>query len=186
MTKSNKIETKASREVSYHRGEPRLVGGGKAAGSRKKMAKALEEHWIEIVKKSGNVFVSASEVLENLHAQGLLPLVTKANGVGDVLGAKGFKLPHAIPKGKRLYFLPAIAWKEAAISEFLALSLEVQAEKARVLEQELLGDASAVETPKTTADVAAILEDNATDDEPAEVLWQADDDDAETDEEAAA
>lgn len=176
MTETNKTETKTNREIPYHRGEPRLVGGGKSAGRRKDMTKALEGHWLEIVKKSGNVFVSASEVLENLHAEGLLTDVKKANGVGDVLGAKGFKLPHAIPNGKRLYFLPAIAWDEAMLREFMELSLSEQSEKAQALEQELLGVEPNI--PEEVRAVAQTLSDEA--DEP-ETVWSAEDDEEEQD-----
>lgn len=103
------------------------------------MVEALKVNAMKIVKEHNAVVVSAGGVLQSLKGLGLLPHVKKANGVGDVLGAKGLNLPFASRDGKRLYLIPAIGWDAEELEGFTKLSPEQQVARVRELDKELLG-----------------------------------------------
>lgn len=129
----------ASREMPDHVGPMRLPGERQEAAGRQAMADALKLNAMKIVREHNAVVVSATGVLQSLKGLGLLQHVKKANGVGDVLGAKGLNLPFASRDGKRLYLLPAIGWEAEELDEFTKLSPEEQVARVRELDKELLG-----------------------------------------------
>lgn len=129
----------ASREMPYHVGETQLPGERPNAASRAAMVEALRVNAMKIVKEHNAVVVSAGGVLQSLKGLGLLPHVKKANGVGDVLGAKGLNLPFASRDGKRVYLLPAIGWDDKELEAFTELGPEEQVARVRELDKELLG-----------------------------------------------
>lgn len=112
----------------------------RSAGARDEMKKMLPLHWKTIVNESQSVLVSAKEALKVLKGVGLLQHVSAANGLGDVLGQKGFKLPFVNEPGGRKYLIPALGWNPEEIAAFLELSGEEIVAKVRLLQLELLGD----------------------------------------------
>lgn len=135
----NSKNSTASREMPDHIGPMRLPGERQEAAGRQAMVDALKLNSMKIVKEHNAVVVSAGGVLQSLKGLGLLPHVKKANGVGDVLGAKGLNLPFATRDGKRVYLLPAIGWDDKELEAFTELGPEEQVARVRELDKELLG-----------------------------------------------
>ncbi|MES2924647.1 MAG: hypothetical protein V4819_24050 [Verrucomicrobiota bacterium] len=149
--------SQTNREIPYHRAPLHSQANRVSSVGREQMIEEIKSNWPEIVQSVKNVAVSASDTLAVLQGLGHLKHVTKSNGVGDVLGEKGLKLPHAIWKQKRLYLLPAIEWDDPMREAFHGLSNEEQMEKIQALELDLLGfDSERFETPEMKAEKEAI------------------------------
>ncbi|RYD82874.1 MAG: hypothetical protein EOP84_08795 [Verrucomicrobiaceae bacterium] len=128
-----------NREIPHHVGEIRLSGSRSPGSSRKEVIELLKSHAAEIIQEHRDIFLSAGLVLLSLHRLGHLPHVKKANGVGDVLGAKGMNLPFAVRGGKRHYLLPAVNWEPEQLDDFFQLEPAEQVRRTRQLDLELTG-----------------------------------------------
>jgi len=163
MTTTNQENNKKSREIPYHLGPLRIPRDHNLGGGRPEMINAFSTHWEEIIQRAGSVSVSAPKVLQIMHELGLLQHVAKSNGIGDVLGARHFKLPHAVHKAKRLYLIAAIPWDADEREAFFALSPAEQVDEVRALETKLLGiEDDSVALPDSKIDGAEAEDDDAT------------------------
>lgn len=158
MNSSDQKVSKPSREIANHRGPLRVPGERADSTSRQEMQELIKTHAGEIIQSVQNVTASAPEVFAVLQKLGHLGHIRKANGVGDVLGEKGLKLPFSMWKQKRHYLLLAIEWDAQTLEAFHGLSRAEQVVRTRALEMELLGfDSGKYDTPEMKAEKEAFF-----------------------------
>lgn len=86
--------------------------------------------------------LTAKQVLNVLQSEGLLSETGRglvgANSVGDVLGAKHFKLPFLQSVGKRTYLMPAVGWTPQEIAAFEEFTPADKLSRLKDLENEFV------------------------------------------------
>jgi len=115
---------------------------------REMIAEALKEHHEAVVKESGDMLLTANQVLEALKAENRLPAfiasrLKAANSTGDILGTKHLNLPFWMAGTKRVYLVPAIGWSPEERDAFDLLSSKEKSVKLEAMRQAFAAAAAA-------------------------------------------
>lgn len=121
------------------------------------MAAAISDNWKAIVENTGEVFVTAKDVLGALHALNIAYTAdggqfTKPNALGDVLGKHALDIPFKTQGGSRHYFLPALGMEEEDLRVFQGMTDQEKAEKAQQIILDLKAGLSLPDLTSETAD----------------------------------
>lgn len=132
-------------------------------GGRATAIKAISANWKPIVAHAGQVYVTAKEVLDAMHALDISyssngQKLKKSNAIGDILGKHAMKLPSEVRDGRKYYFLAAIDMEPEERQAFSLLSDQEKGRKVQAIIDGLKKEPKA-ETQQDNGESNAKLED---------------------------